>query len=395
MKALSTISLITLLLGGCARDARVPAVNLQTGEERSFSSNTTIPAGWAACTDGDCSSLPPEIPCQNIGADVCERQPTCTKQSDRCLPPPPDPASSCSKLSDENSCRQQRQCDWQPTPCPAMPCAPDQKDCPPKCSGGVCVEAQQVSCEHLDKLDCDNRSDCDWTPVACPGCAPGANCPPCTTPFCTAKNVNPPHPCPDLAPPGPEFCKDGTRPVPEYGADGRCVIGFTCQAPCPTIPVPSCQGRLIEERDPLSGCVVNYRCENACGVVPRPACANAVPIHDSAGCVSGYKCPATLTCSDIQTAYGRALADAKQCTPGVKTYQCQTIVQSSLACGCPTAVNVTQQQAIAELTRLKTEWDNAGCGTTLLCAPVRCFVPPGADCKGTSAGTGVCADRQP
>ena len=73
--------------------------------------------------------------------------------------------------------------------------------------------------------------------------------------------------CPQLVPPGPGFCEDGTI-VPVY--NGKCIVGFNCErsvagiAPvtCPDLVPPGpgfCEfGTIVPVYD--GKCIVSYRC---------------------------------------------------------------------------------------------------------------------------------------
>jgi hypothetical protein len=94
------------------------------------------------------------------------------------------------------------------------------------------------------------------------------------------------------------------------------------------------------------------------------------------------------TCSDLETAYTKALKNAKTCD-ATKTGQCQDLVGSSLACaGCQTHVNDT-----TKLTELQKQWTAAGCDTPIrVCPALACVAPDTGVCSSGTNGDS-CTDQ--
>jgi hypothetical protein len=76
-----------------------------------------------------------------------------------------------------------------------------------------------------------------------------------------------------------------------------------------------------------------------------------------------------LTCAELQTAYAKALIDARMCQANLTVVQCTQLVPV-LPCGCQTYVNDR-----TELDKLKAQWDAAGCQATILCPAIACPAP--------------------
>jgi hypothetical protein len=88
-----------------------------------------------------------------------------------------------------------------------------------------------------------------------------------------------------------------------------------------------------------------------------------------------------LTCAELQTAYAKAMVDARKCIAALAVLQCTQQVTSALACGCPTFVNDK-----TELDKIKAQWDAAACGAAILCPAIACPAPGMATCVPMNSG---------
>ncbi|MCA9672277.1 MAG: hypothetical protein KC503_42075 [Myxococcales bacterium] len=457
-------AIIAVACGGRAIDGApegpVPAINLTSGEIKTYPDGNKIPAGWAACKDPSCSGVLPGIPCVNLGPDVCTKNPSCKVEEFNCqgsgvacapdqpCPPPPPPTCdkrcvpdqpTCDDHKDSKTCSADSKCQWAEAPCLPPPCEPN-KPCPPVSCPGSCTNKAPPSCESLGEKDCQARStECVWDVRPCLfWCA--ADDPSCQCgPFCRTRKQN----CPTLAPPPPDFCPDG-RIVTKYDSNG-CVTGFSCEKEqCPPLglPYPACNpGEVVVEVKDKNGCITSYRCEPKCPAIPLPGpptclpgeklkekkdasgcligweCVKDqcpppppiapcppdrvfVPEYDSNGCLIGGRCESVnkVECDKLAKDYQSALTQAKQCNPLSMSpvLQCAQQVDNALACGCPTLVNNTNIQAVAQLAALKKKWDSLQCGIGIVCPAMPCWLPQGATCTGAPGSTaGSCVDNTP
>jgi|GEM_PF-6947960 hypothetical protein len=403
MKRIVKTSLVALCLalvaGGCGDRAvdAVSAINLETGEIKSYPSADKVPAGWASCSDADCSDFP-AVPCQNLGDNVCEKNPNCRLVEDWCsggincttpagegggdtgtnsdgdtatpcdetVAPPPKCEFKClaktpllcDELTEASDCKGRPDCEWGPGVCPAIACGPE-GDCPPCLE--TCQPKQAAPCENLGQNACEESSECSWIIAPCLACDPsstdGCECPS----FCQPQTEPS---CPAL--PTPVTCPPNSESVPVYDEYG-CITDYTCQNLCPSMPMPMC-----EEGTEL------------------------VTFYDDAGCVM-YECKATTTtCGELFEEYKKTVVEAKSCM-GVLTYaaQCDTAMPSQLACGCDTFVNNSNGAAVAKLKALKTAWDATTCAQQINCITLPCIAPKSASCNAPEGGTGTCQDVQP
>lgn len=452
-------ALFAVACGGRAVDGPpegpIPAINLSSGEIKTFANGGDVPAGWAACKDAKCTGVLPGIPCGNLGAAVCTQNPGCKVEEYNCMgvgcagpdcPPPPPPTCDkrcvpnqpkCDDHTDKASCSADSKCLWGEAPCMPPECPPDQP-CPPVTCPGSCMPKAPAACETLDQSQCQARSsECIWDVRPCLfWCA--ADDPSCQCgPFCRTRSQN----CPQVAAPAPDFCPDG-RIVSKYDSNG-CVTGFTCEKNvCPAIgmPYPACNpGEIVVEIKDSNGCLTGYKCQPQCGTttVPIPTCApgsKLVEKKDSNGCVIGYECvkdqcppppPVApcppdrvfvpeydangcliggrcdpinkVECDKLAKDYLTALAQAKQCNPLSMSpiAQCGKQVDSALACGCPTFVNGANTSAVSQLAALKKKWDSLQCGVGVACPAMPCWLPQGATCTGAPGSTaGSCVDNR-
>jgi hypothetical protein len=74
------------------------------------------------------------------------------------------------------------------------------------------------------------------------------------------------------------------------------------------------------------------------------------------------------SCTEIQTAYAKAISNARMCSLASSATQCTHLVPGALSCGCPVWVNDT-----TELDRIKAQWDAAGCTPGIVCPALACL----------------------
>ena len=104
-----------------------------------------------------------------------------------------------------------------------------------------------------------------------------------------------------------------------------------------------------------------------------------------------HACPCGL-CQDLEMSYGEALRDAKRCEPnGGNT--CTELMQNELTCPCNTFVNGANDEALAELEDLQSQWLQAGCHNDILCPDIACAEPMSAECDSSGQGSGTCRDN--
>lgn len=118
------IALCALVMFACASPeerstSTILAINLQTGEQRSFPSDQPLPDGWAACTDDGC---PEPLPCSDLEEVACLLRADCTPIYIEAYPPEceaPDPPTFCDTLPfvscaalDEASCDDLPACEF-------------------------------------------------------------------------------------------------------------------------------------------------------------------------------------------------------------------------------------------------------------------------------------------
>jgi len=96
---------------------------------------------------------------------------------------------------------------------------------------------------------------------------------------------------------------------------------------------------------------------------------------------------ASLSCSELSTAYDSALAKARVCT--VKsTGACAQTVRGGIQCGCNVPIDGTQTSAIATMDALRKAWTDKAC--TTVCPAIYCILYTGATCSSDGSTTGTC-----
>ena len=87
-------------MSGCGEkaqdDSELRARNLKTGEIHTFSTESDVPDGYALCADEDCS-VPEQVPCELLGAEVCQYQPNCRIKVISCTSGGVDYAMGCAE----------------------------------------------------------------------------------------------------------------------------------------------------------------------------------------------------------------------------------------------------------------------------------------------------------
>jgi hypothetical protein len=86
------------------------------------------------------------------------------------------------------------------------------------------------------------------------------------------------------------------------------------------------------------------------------------------------------SCSELQSAYSKALTEAKMCNAALSRQQCTHLVSSLLTC-CPTYVDDT-----TEIDKIYAQWQAAGCIPTIACPAIVCAVPSRANCVPMNSG---------
>ncbi len=218
---LGMLLLASLAIAACGRAvddiSPVQAMNLENGEVKTFASEGEVPPGWGVCPDSGCTQEPPPgVPCQNLGVELCTKDPACRLRTLGCsspgsppsqggssgsgsadaaepmpvpmppepkddpIAPPPEPVCeqvcvakdsfTCEELSDQQACADRSDCQWAQGPCPAMPCASDGTGCDVACPA-TCQTKGPQPCQALDQKSCSARTDCKWELSVCPAIA--------------------------------------------------------------------------------------------------------------------------------------------------------------------------------------------------------------------------------
>jgi len=377
----------------------------------------SLPPGWVVCPASGCGIVAQEVPCQNLGPDLCTLNASCeykpvwceggvspaqlayqSEQSGSCPEGKTTDSSGtcgtttqdactfactdkrpdrCTDIPDQQACSARTDCQWGPGPCALIACNEDDLDCP-SCPD-ACHDSEQPSCSQLDQVSCSGRADCLWTPKAC-RCddLQGCDC----QPYC-----QPTPSCPEVSPPPRDFCSDGLL-LPSYDDQG-CIVDFGCvySDQCPSVATVSCAAGTpaTEIRNESSGCVIGFKCE--------------VPTLDTT-----QKAPSS-GCDDLARSYEDVLKQAKQCSTehadNAATDSCTLSVPNRLACSCPTFVNAaTRDGAVQQLLNIREQWRQGGCENQVVCAAVPCFAPASATCSadsgqtGATATAGACSDQR-
>lgn len=428
-----------LLLGACGgTDSgdpgelgdQVTALNLETGERELFDCESSVPRGWAICADARCV-IPPKFPCTELGPGACllsdqrcqlklrcefdisggsiwhgvptneypdapmardyDKLVADGSPDDRYGAPPncefacvpqQEPEPTCEDVRHPEQCEGRPDCQWEwlyyahpadkgepsveggdpgnmadsgkpgvPSDYIGMPCPPDICNIPPR-PAGICIPKRPASCEELDRESCYRRKDCSWDQGPC-----------------------------DLICMEPELTNNDMGQIDAY-------CKRLCEPSCRPVPEPP-----------------------VCKPVPEPRCREGylpVPIIDDNDCLVGYECKPIHgnECDGIAERYAETLQEAKKCTP-VYTFDkpsfcgprlllacspppnpCTEHVTSSLACGCPTAVNPHNREALATLRELSAAWTQNRCDYELMCPAIACMKPQGSGC----GFNGTCVD---
>jgi hypothetical protein len=96
---------------------------------------------------------------------------------------------------------------------------------------------------------------------------------------------------------------------------------------------------------------------------------------------------ASLSCSELATAYDLSLVEAKVCTVGA-TNACAQFVRSGIECGCSVPIDGARTTAIAAMDALRKAWTDKGCATA--CPKIVCILYKGGMCSSDGSTTGVC-----
>jgi len=97
------------------------------------------------------------------------------------------------------------------------------------------------------------------------------------------------------------------------------------------------------------------------------------------------------SCKALESDYLDTLAAAKACNPVIAVEQCTLKMAGDLPCQCPTFVNPSNTDAIADLEALKQQYSAMGCDVGL--PPCSCADPTSAGCMPNGSGAdGICTD---
>jgi hypothetical protein len=103
------------------------------------------------------------------------------------------------------------------------------------------------------------------------------------------------------------------------------------------------------------------------------------------------------TCDALAEAYAEAIADARSCDTSIDVPQCTERVFTTLSCPCEEIfVNSANTAAFAELTALRTQWDDLECGADRPCPAIACESPTSGSCvpDGVDAFSGLCENDE-
>ncbi len=297
MKRTTTILMVALmtmaLLAGCGNES-VRARNLKTGELQTFSAEGDVPDGYAICGSEECP-VPEEVPCELLGAEVCQYQPSCRLkvlsctvggQTDPlpmgCMPPE---AKESGAPADE-----------------AMGCLiPEQSE---SCEV-TCVSRDHQLCEEIiDPQTCEARPECRYETAQCAQqceCMPGtdcmcAPCKPvgrCITIVQTCRDLHSQEACLSN-----QQCQWNDAPQPCLCS---CPAGAECDCACPVDNTAGfcdekIEPRLCEAQQYEGACLANPECE--WGQFVCPPCVFDEP-HNSSG-EAPMACDCVLSCRTKQ-----------------------------------------------------------------------------------------------
>ncbi len=105
------------------------------------------------------------------------------------------------------------------------------------------------------------------------------------------------------------------------------------------------------------------------------------------GGAGGQNSDGGVSCSELETEYSKAVAEARMCNPEASG-QCQQKVSTSLACpGCQIVVNSTTNPDA-----IRMQWMKQGCTPGIVCPAIFCVAPGAGICTKTDASSsgGTC-----
>lgn len=181
------------------------ARKLSSGEIQTFDSVELMPDGWVPCMDKECT-IPPAVPCQNVGPTACVHAPECHLRTIACWYEGAfiDANGMPMELSETGASQKEA--------AGTVDCASDRLEgqadsavaldfMPPSADGGqrcvvACESKVKLACtDYQDAATCGRDPSCEWErePIACAGlCAEGATCSPCVERgICRQKRANP------------------------------------------------------------------------------------------------------------------------------------------------------------------------------------------------------------
>lgn len=96
------------------------------------------------------------------------------------------------------------------------------------------------------------------------------------------------------------------------------------------------------------------------------------------------------SCDELKQQYASLLVQARKCDPANPGVQCSALVDTDLACPCPTFANTANAEALQKLADLKLAWTGEKCWEP--CPAATCQSPAGADCQPGKTGSYACFD---
>lgn len=136
------------------------------------------------------------------------------------------------------------------------------------------------------------------------------------------------------------------------------------------------------------------RAEAGCGVdgvvyasgqsFTAPDGCNACHCDQGSIACTAAVCSENPRCATLSTSHANSLEAAKACDTR-NDFECQTLVSSSMVCGCPTFVS--DPRALHDNPIMEREWKDLGCARDVECKPCPAH-PIGAFCSNER----VCVD---
>ena len=183
-------------------------------------------------------------------------------------------------------------------------------------------------------------------------------------------------------------CGGHSRSDETHDADGRCEYDGQSYEPGSSFPAADgCNSCFCDENGGGSVSCTLVDCQPGCeygGSVY--AIGDAFPNGD--GCntctctAEGVACTtiACNRCSTLESEYGVASDEARQCDPTLDDDECTQAVTIGLVCGCPSFVNRAASEAIDRLSVISAEYHAANCRPSGIACGA-CLEPTGGHCS--------------